>query len=81
MLKDDIFFRTSGGGVTLSGGEVLMQAPFATRFLQRLRRWAFLVLLKRLAIRRPAVYCRWQGRVMKVLFDLKNYGCGAGARG
>lgn len=29
----------SGGGVTLSGGEVLMQAPFATRFLQRLRSW------------------------------------------
>ena len=39
VMKDDIFFRTSGGGVTFSGGEVLMQAPFATRFLQRLRRW------------------------------------------
>ncbi len=39
MMKDDIFFRTSGGGVTLSGGEVLMQAEFATRFLQRLRLW------------------------------------------
>ncbi|NDO80687.1 [formate-C-acetyltransferase]-activating enzyme [Citrobacter sp. NCU1] len=39
VMKDDVFFRTSGGGVTLSGGEVLMQAPFATRFLQRLRRW------------------------------------------
>ena len=38
VMKDDLFFRTSGGGVTLSGGEVLMQAPFATRFLQRLRR-------------------------------------------
>lgn len=38
VLKDDIFFRTSGGGVTLSGGEVLMQAPFATRFLQRMKR-------------------------------------------
>lgn len=23
VMKDDIFFRTSGGGVTLSGGEVL----------------------------------------------------------
>ncbi|POT54813.1 [formate-C-acetyltransferase]-activating enzyme [Citrobacter amalonaticus] len=38
VLKDEIFFRASGGGVTLSGGEVLMQAPFATRFLQRLKR-------------------------------------------
>ncbi|AOV96692.1 [formate-C-acetyltransferase]-activating enzyme [Edwardsiella hoshinae] len=38
VLKDEIFFRTSGGGVTLSGGEVLMQAPFASRFLRRLTR-------------------------------------------
>lgn len=37
VMKDDVFFRSSGGGVTLSGGEVLMQAPFATRLLQRLR--------------------------------------------
>jgi pyruvate formate lyase activating enzyme len=39
VMKDDVFFRASGGGVTLSGGEVLMQAPFATQFLQRLRRY------------------------------------------
>jgi pyruvate-formate lyase-activating enzyme len=32
VMKDDVFFRSSGGGVTLSGGEVLMQAPFATQF-------------------------------------------------
>lgn len=38
VMKDDVFFRTSGGGVTISGGEVLMQALFAIRFLQRLRR-------------------------------------------
>lgn len=38
VLKDDIFYRSSGGGVTLSGGEVLMQAGFATLFLARLRR-------------------------------------------
>ena len=39
VMKDDVFFRSSGGGVTLSGGEVLMQAPFATLLLQRLRRY------------------------------------------
>ncbi len=38
VLKDELFFRSSGGGVTLSGGEVLMQAPFANRLLQRLKR-------------------------------------------
>lgn len=39
VMKDDIFFRASGGGVTLSGGEVLMQASFATKFLQRMRQY------------------------------------------
>lgn len=34
VMKDEIFFRTSGGGVTLSGGEVLMQYEFAGRLLQ-----------------------------------------------
>ncbi|BBM19068.1 formate-C-acetyltransferase-activating enzyme [Enterococcus avium] len=37
VLKDEIFYRTSGGGVTLSGGEVLMQAEFAGEFLRELK--------------------------------------------
>lgn len=37
IAKDDVFFRTSGGGVTLSGGEVLSQAPFAILLLNKLR--------------------------------------------
>ena len=36
IMKDDIFYRTSGGGVTLSGGEVLMQAEFAAELLKTL---------------------------------------------
>ncbi|QIQ20451.1 [formate-C-acetyltransferase]-activating enzyme [Zophobihabitans entericus] len=38
ILKDDIFFRSSGGGVTLSGGEVLLQAKFASQLLERLKK-------------------------------------------
>lgn len=37
VMKDEVFFRVSGGGVTLSGGEVLVQAAFATQLLQRLK--------------------------------------------
>lgn len=36
VLKDEIFYRTSGGGVTLSGGEVLMQHRFAKEVLEKL---------------------------------------------
>lgn len=37
LARDEIFHRVSGGGVTLSGGEVLLQAPFAIALLGRLR--------------------------------------------
>lgn len=36
-LADQIFFEKSGGGVTLSGGEVTMQAEFALTLLQQLK--------------------------------------------
>lgn len=36
--KDTPFYQTSGGGVTLSGGEVLSQAPFAIELLKELKK-------------------------------------------
>ena len=33
ICKDEIFFFHSGGGVTISGGEVLMQADYAKEIL------------------------------------------------
>ena len=38
LLRDRIFFDQSGGGVTCSGGEPLLQAPFVTETLGLLRR-------------------------------------------
>lgn len=35
--KDDIFYRTSGGGVTLSGGECLVQSDFAANILREVK--------------------------------------------
>lgn len=37
VLIDKSFFHSSGGGVTLSGGEVTQQMPFAHRFLKALK--------------------------------------------
>ena len=37
LLRDRIFFDESGGGVTVSGGEPLMQAPFVIEVLRLLR--------------------------------------------
>ena len=37
LLEDKDFYETSGGGVTLSGGECLMQADFCAELLKRLK--------------------------------------------
>jgi pyruvate formate lyase activating enzyme len=37
LLSDRVFFDESGGGITISGGEPLVQAPFVTDVLARLR--------------------------------------------
>lgn len=37
LLEDEEFYRTSGGGVTLSGGECLMQADFCEELLKHLK--------------------------------------------
>ncbi|MPW25670.1 [formate-C-acetyltransferase]-activating enzyme [Alkalibaculum sp. M08DMB] len=37
VMKDHIFYNSSGGGVTLSGGEVLVQGEFAIEFLKKLK--------------------------------------------
>jgi pyruvate formate lyase activating enzyme len=39
ILKDRIFYDSSGGGVTLSGGEVLMQADFAIELLKMIKKY------------------------------------------
>lgn len=38
IRKDRIFYKKSGGGVTISGGEPLMQADFVTELLKECRR-------------------------------------------
>ena len=37
LLKDKEFYQTSGGGVTLSGGECLLQADFCAELLKKLK--------------------------------------------
>ena len=37
LLEDKDFYKTSGGGVTLSGGECLMQSEFCAELLRRLK--------------------------------------------
>ncbi|MEJ5362163.1 MAG: glycyl-radical enzyme activating protein [Spirochaetota bacterium] len=46
VLKDKPFFDTSGGGVTLSGGEPLMNIPFASQLLKQCKNNAIHTLVE-----------------------------------
>ncbi len=37
LLEDEPFYRSSGGGITATGGEALCQAPFVARLFERMR--------------------------------------------
>ncbi|RRD40697.1 glycyl-radical enzyme activating protein [Leptotrichia sp. OH3620_COT-345] len=37
VMKDEKFYRKSGGGVTLSGGEILVNAKFAIKLFEKLK--------------------------------------------
>lgn len=71
VMKDEVFFRVSGGGVTLSGGEVLSQAPFATLLLKKLKAQGIATAMEttghgnRAALLELARYCD------EVLYDFK----------
>lgn len=71
VLKDDVFFRSSKGGVTLSGGEVLMQAAFATRFLKRLRALGIHTAIETAGDAAPEKVLALAQQCNEVLFDVK----------
>ncbi len=75
VLKDEVFFRASGGGVTISGGEVLMQAEFATRFLQRLKQWGIRTAIETAGDTSPRRLLPLAQACDEVLFDLKIMDC------
>lgn len=69
--KDSVFFRSSRGGVTLSGGEVLLQHAFASELLCRLKKRGINTAIETagdLAFNHFWSVAKWCD---EVLFDLK----------
>lgn len=72
VLKEQTFFASSGGGATLSGGEVLMQADFASALIEALHAAHVTVAIE------TSGYASWEqaAKVLEkadlVLFDLKH---------
>jgi len=71
VKKDEAFFRNSGGGVTLGGGEPMMQADFVEAFLRRCKAQGLSTALDTSGIAPWEKYERVLPHVDLILLDLK----------
>jgi pyruvate formate lyase activating enzyme len=71
VLKDQDYYRAFGGGVTLSGGEPLSQAPFVAEFFRRLQAAGVHTALDTCGLASPASLAAVLPRTDHVLFDIK----------
>ncbi len=72
VLQDAVFFRHSGGGVTLSGGEATAQPAFAEAILRLCRAAGVETAVETCGFASPAVMRRLAPLIDLFLFDLKH---------
>jgi len=71
VTKDQLFFDQSGGGVTVSGGEPLMQAEFTEELLAACKALRLRTALDTCGLAHPSVLERVRPHVDLFLYDLK----------
>lgn len=71
LLDDRPFFEESGGGLTISGGEPLMQADFVKGLLQRAREYGIHTAIDTSGFASETVFRNVVQQADLVLFDLK----------
>ncbi|MFA6448496.1 MAG: glycyl-radical enzyme activating protein [bacterium] len=74
VRRDAAFYETSGGGVTLSGGEPLMQREFVCAFIEKCRAGGLHVALDTTGYAAEEVFLTAAGLADLVLLDLKQMG-------
>lgn len=72
LRKDEIHFRKSGGGVTLSGGEAMVQADFAAALLKSCKKQGWHTAIETAAFCNQAALEKVLPHVDLVLLDIKH---------
>ncbi len=70
--EDKMFYYTSGGGVTLGGGEVLMQAEFATKLLKKCKQKRINTAIETSGYAKKELVLELAKYVDLFLFDIKH---------
>lgn len=73
VMKDEPFYEESGGGVTLSGGEVLYQAEFATELLRQLKEKGIHTASETTGFAKKEVFANYIQQVDLLYFDVKHH--------
>lgn len=73
VMKDEVFYEESGGGVTLSGGEVLYQAEFATELLRQLKTKGIHTASETTGFAKTEVFNNYLEQVDLLYFDVKHH--------
>lgn len=73
VMKDEAFYEESNGGVTLSGGEVLYQAEFATELLRQLKAKNIHTASETTGYAKPEVFGNFIEQVDLLYFDVKHH--------
>lgn len=73
VMKDKAFYDHSGGGVTFSGGEVLLQWDFAEELAKMLQKQGVSVAVETAGAVSETVFAAMLERVDYVLMDLKHH--------
>jgi pyruvate formate lyase activating enzyme len=79
--QDRPFYEESGGGVTLSGGEVLTQSAFAAALLDALRAEHVHTAIETSGCAPPEIFAKIAARADLLLFDIKHYDDARHAKG
>lgn len=71
VKKDLVFYDSTGGGVTLSGGEPLSQGEFAIELLKKLKNLGIDTAIETTGFSRWEILDKMSDHLDRVLFDLK----------
>lgn len=73
IMQDIDFYEESGGGVTLSGGEVLFQAPFAIKLAQAIKKEGIHLACETTGYAKPATFNEFYPYMDLIYFDCKQW--------
>ncbi len=73
VRKDEAFYKNSGGGMTLSGGEALLQAGFAYALLAAGKQQGLHTAVETTGMTRPEVLTKIAEQTDLFLYDVKHY--------